>query len=95
MTATTSEQALLCAADMFHEIVSAFASEDLVVDARNKIVAEKLGENLRSRDQLQKIASDGFEVCVRALAEMGASDVTIYECGEQALGEHPWGGGDE
>jgi hypothetical protein len=86
----TSEHALRGAADMFHEIVSAFYSEDLLADRRNAIIEEKLRESLRSRDQLRRVAVNGFELCVRALAEMGASDVTIHECGKQALGEEPW-----
>lgn len=93
--AAPSEHALRCAADMFHEIVSAFSAEALLADARNAIMAEKLREKLRSSEQLCRIAADGFELCVRALAEMGAPDVTIHECGKQALGEEPWGGSDE
>ena len=79
----TSDQmhALRRAADKFHEVVSALAAEDLLADAHNKIVAEKLRESLRSRGQIKQIAADGFELCVRALAEMGAPDVTIHECG--------------
>lgn len=77
---------------MFHEIVSAFSSEDLLADCKNAVVAEKLRDNLRTRDQIRRIAADGFELCVRALAKMGAPGVTIHECSEQALGEEPWGG---
>jgi hypothetical protein len=87
-----SEQVARRAADMFHEILSALSSEDLVADTRNAIMAEKLREHMRSRDQLKKLAGDGFELCVRSLAAMGAPDVTIHECGEQAFGEQPWSG---
>ena len=71
------------AADKFHEVVSALAAEDLLTDAhnKNKIVAAKLRESLRSRDQIKQITTDGFELCVHALAAMGAEDVTIHECG--------------
>ena len=86
------DQALRDAADRFHEIVAALAAKDLLADARNAKIEDRLRESLRSRDQIKKIASDGFELCVRALAGMGASDVTIHECGKQALGEEPWGG---
>lgn len=85
--AARSEHALRGAADMFHEIVSAFSAEDLNADCRNAIIATTLRENLRSRDQLRRIAADGFELCVRALAAAGAPDVTIHECGERALEE--------
>ena len=87
-----SDQVLRRASEMFHEIVSAFSSEDLLAGCRNAIVADKLRDNLRTRDQIRRIAADGFELCVRALAAAGASDVTIHECGEQALGEQSWGG---
>ena len=87
-----SDQVLRRASEMFHEIVSAFSSEDLLAGCHNAIVAEKLRENLRTPDQIRRIAADGFELCVRALAAVGAPGVTIYECGDQVLGEAPWGG---
>jgi len=84
------EQALRRAADLFHEVGSSATAEDLVADCRNAILANSLRSKLRSRDQVKRITADGFELCVLALAEMGASDVTIHECGEAALGEQPW-----
>jgi hypothetical protein len=89
---TTGEPSLRSAADLFHEVGSALTAEKLLVDVRNAKIADSLRGNLRTRDQIKKIATDGFELCVRALAEMGAADVTIHECGKQALGEEPWGG---
>lgn len=85
-----SEQVLRGSADMFHEVGSALAAEELLGDTRNAKIAESLRAKLRSRDQIKKITADGFERCVRALAEMGAPDVTIHECGDRALGEAPW-----
>ena len=86
------EQALQRSSEMFHEIVSAFSSEDLLPGCRNAAVAKTLNENLRTRDEIRRIAADGFELCVRALASAGAQGVTIHECGKQALGEEPWNG---
>ena len=95
MTAT-SDQTLRRASEMFHEIVSAFSSEDLLAGCRNSAaVAETLRKNLRTRDQIRRIAADGFELCVRTLAQVGAPDVTVHECGDRALGEQPWSGGDD
>ena len=74
------EQALRRSADALHEIGSAIATEGLIADCRNAILADKLHEKLRSRDQIKKIVADGFELCVRALADLGAKDVTIHEC---------------
>lgn len=88
-----AEPSLRSAADLFHEVGSALAAEELLVDVSNARIADSLREKLRTRDQIKKIASDGFESCVRALAAMGASDVTIHECGEKALGEVPWNEG--
>lgn len=81
-------QALRDAADRFHEIGMAISAETL--SPNNAILAEKIRENRRTPAQLSRIAADGFELCVRALGAMGASDVTIHECGEAALGETPW-----
>ena len=92
LVSTSSEHALRRASEMFHEIMSAISSKDLLVGCQNVVVVEKLKENLRSRDQIRKIAADGFEVCVRALSVLGDPDVTIHECGSTALGEEPWDG---
>lgn len=91
----SSEQALRRASEMFHEILSAISSKDLLTGCKNAVVVEKLKENLRSRDQIRKIAADGFEVCVLALSKMGAPGVTIHECGASALGEEPWDQGSD
>ncbi len=82
-----SEPALRQAADLFHEVGSAVASEDLIADCRNAILADTLRGKLRSHDQLKRLTADGFELCVRALADLGASDVTIHECGDRDM-EH-------
>lgn len=95
---TAAEGTLRRAADLFHEIVSAHTADDLLSRSSGPaliVIRDRLRDSLRSRDQIKKLASDGFELCVRALAEMGAPDVTIHECGTQALGETPWSGSDE
>jgi hypothetical protein len=81
--------------DMFHEVGSAISAADLVANCRNPMLANKLREKLRTSAQIKKITADGFELCIRALASMGATDVTIHECGKSALGEEPWSGSDE
>lgn len=83
-------EALRQASEKFHEIVSAFSSADLLASARNAVIADKLRDNLRSIDQLRRIAADGFELCVRALADLGAPDVTIHECGDRELEDRRW-----
>jgi hypothetical protein len=79
---------------MFHEIMSAISSKDLLARCQNAVVTEKLKENLRTEDQIRKIAANGFEACVMALSVAGAPDVMIHECGSTALGEEPWDGND-
>jgi len=83
------EQVFRRASGIFHEIVSAISSEDILAEPRvNAVIQEKLQKKLRSREQLRSIACDGFELCVRALAEMGAADVTIHECSERDMESH-------
>jgi hypothetical protein len=84
------EPTLRRAADLFHEVGSAIAADDLLPTCKNEILAGKLRENVRSRDQVKHIAADGFELCVLALADLGAKDVTVHECGRIAFGEEPW-----
>ena len=79
--------------EMFHEIVSSISSKDLLANCKNAALAEQLKENLRTRDEIRKIAADGFEVCVRALSVAGVPGATIDECGSSTLGEEPWGEG--
>ena len=74
-------------ADLFHEVGSAVAAEDLIADCRNAILADALRAKLRSRDQIKSLTAEGFELCVRALAALGATDVTIHECGDRDM-EH-------
>ena len=81
----TIAQALRRAADALHEVGSEASAEDLVADCRNEILASKLREHLRTRAQVERITADGFEGCVRALAELGASDVSIHECCAQDM----------
>ena len=54
MRRTEKEQTLRRAADMFHEIVSAISSDNLLDKPRvNSVIAEKLRGNVRSREQLR------------------------------------------
>jgi hypothetical protein len=86
-----AEKALRGAADALHRIVSAIGVEKLLSREGYKmpsqmfeaLVAKKLTPN-----EMSKVAADGFELCVRALVEMGAPDVTIRECAERDLEEH-------
>ena len=77
--------------EMFHEIASSISSKDLLANCKNATLAEKLKENLRTRDEIRKIAATGFETCVMALSVAGVPGATIHECGSSALGEEPWG----
>lgn len=93
-----SEPSLRNAADLFHAIVSAHEARRLLDREGHKlpqVMYDDFSGKLREPAQIMKMATDGFELCVRALAEMGATDVTIHECGKQALGEQPWSGGDD
>ena len=94
ITRSEREKPLRQAADMFHEIVAAYEARRLLDQEGHKlpqVMYDDFTSKLRAPPEITKIAAEGFELCVRALAEMGATDVTIHECGKQALGEEPWG----
>lgn len=93
-TRSAREQPLRQASDMFHEIGAAYEARRLLDQEGHKmpqVMHDAITSKLRAPAAITKIAAEGFELCVRALAEMGATDVTIHECGKQALGEAPWG----
>lgn len=92
------EKLLRQAADMFHEIIMALEARrflDREGPKLSQVMCDDFTRKLRTPPEITKIAAGGFELCVRALAEMGAEDVTIHECGVQALGEQPWSGADD
>jgi len=68
-------------ADRFHKILG-FATGQKILSShpfltptmREHIVNEQMGV------EIDKLAADGFEQCVRALVELGAPDVSIHEC---------------
>lgn len=93
ITRDVREKPLRRAADMFHEIGAAYEARRLLDRDGHKlpqVMYDDFTKKLRAPPEIMKLSSDGFELCVRALAAMGAADVTIHECGSQALGEEPW-----
>lgn len=79
----SAETALREAADRFHKIVTGIASARLLAREGVKmssLVYESMAADVLSSEEIEKIAADGFEVCVRALARLGAPDVSIHEC---------------
>jgi hypothetical protein len=77
------EAALRAAADRFMEIVTGLASARLLEREGAKLPQafyDKLTADVLSNEAIEKIAADGFEGCVRALAALGAKDVSIFEC---------------
>ncbi len=89
-----NEPSLRRAADLFHKIGSAYEARRLLDREGHKlpqVMYDNFTMKLLDPSEIMKIATDGFELCVRALAAMGAPDITIHECGTQALGEEPWG----
>jgi len=87
----TSEESLRRAADLFYEIGGSVSAAKLLENPRNVdhvVMGPKLREGLRTPEQLQQIAANGFELCVRALQALGTTDVMIHECGKRDL--EPW-----
>jgi hypothetical protein len=82
------EAALSVAADRFMQIVSGLAAARLLARDGAKLPQpfyDKLAADVLSSEAIEKIAADGFEGCVRALAALGAKDVTIFECKASAM----------
>lgn len=90
MTPDQLEKTLRGAADAFHRIVSAIGVEKLLARSGSKLPS-KIFEDFTAKkltpDEMSKVAADGFELCVRALVELGATDVAIHECGDRELEE--------
>lgn len=86
-----AEKALRDASDAFYRIGAALNAERLLAREGYKMTTplfESLVGKKLTPYEISKAAADGFELCVRALAEMGAPDVTIHECGARAFEEH-------
>lgn len=84
----STEGALRAASEAFHKIVSAHESRRLLDREGHKLPQVMYDDFVRKAlepAEITKIAAEGFELCVRALLELGASDVTIHECGAQDI----------
>lgn len=84
------DQTLRDASEAFRRIVSALNAEKLLARDGYKLptlLVESLTAKKLSPDEMSKVAADGFELCVRALVQMGAPDVTFHECGEREFEE--------
>jgi hypothetical protein len=87
----STEVALREASDLFHKILSAIAAKRLLDREGHKMpqpIYESMVAKLLEPEAIERLAADGFEVCVRALAALGAKDVSIHEC--RPTGEEPW-----
>ena len=84
----TTEETLRKASRLFHEIAGAHQTEKLLEnDKLSAVTRAKLSENLRTPEQIVEIAADGFELCVMALAKLGATDVAFHACVEADMEE--------
>jgi len=84
----TAEEALREAADLFHKIVSGLASARLIAREGMKMpqnMYDEIAGKILTNEVVEEIAADGFEACVRALAALGAKDVSIHECRESDM----------
>ena len=83
-----AEDALRVAASAFHKIVADHGARKLLDREEHKLsqpLYDSLVGKLLDPSEVEKIAADGFELCVRALGAMGAKDVSIHECGEKDM----------
>jgi hypothetical protein len=81
--APETEVALREASDLFHKILSAIAARRLLDREGHKMpdrLRQGIVDKLLEPEAIERLAADGFEVCVRALVTIGAKDVSIHEC---------------
>jgi hypothetical protein len=91
--AEAQEQILRRAGSLFHEILAALSTKRLLDRTQHKMpqpMYDGLVKNLKDPEVLERLAADGFELCTRALAAMGATDVSIHECGAADIEEGAW-----
>lgn len=80
---TPAEDALRAAADIFHKIVSDHGAREILDREGHKmpqLMVDSMTSKLLDPAEVDRLAADGFEICVRALAALGATDVSIHEC---------------
>ena len=90
--AESQEQILRRAGSLFHEILAALSTKRLLDRTQHKMpqpMYDGVVKNLRDPEALERLAAEGFELCTRTLAAMGAMDVSIHECGAADI-EGPW-----
>jgi hypothetical protein len=88
---TSAEDALRAAADIFHKIVSDHGARELLDREGHKmpqLMYDSMTSKLLDPAEVDKLAAEGFEICVRALGALGATDVSIHECTEHDLEGH-------
>lgn len=79
------DETLRTASELFHKILGSLASQRLL--AREGKMTQPIRDSLTSKvftsQEMEGLAADGFEACVRLLAARGAPDVSIHECNPQ------------
>lgn len=88
-------EALRQAAEGFHKILASIHADAAIeryanggppYPRRDSVLVDSLRAKLLTEDQVEELAAEMFERCVRALHALGADDVTIIECKEGDIG---------
>lgn len=77
------DQILRDLSEKFHKILGNMSSRRLIDNQGYKmpqVMYDGLHKQFLTNQEIEKLCADGFEACVRALAAMGATDVSIHEC---------------
>lgn len=76
------KQLLRECSDKFHQISSSIEAHRLLREnpAMPPKMYEAISKKILTPQAISALCASGFEDCVRALAELGDTDVTIFEC---------------
>lgn len=68
-------------ATQFHRIAMALQARELLGrGVANEVLRAEIEKQQLTDNEIASLCADGFEACVRALASLGADDVSIHEC---------------
>jgi hypothetical protein len=86
------EKLLKECSDKFHAISSSHEADRLVTAEGYKMsrsMWESMNSKILRNEEINKLCIEGFEACVMALVEIGASDVSIHNCKASDIEEPP------
>jgi hypothetical protein len=86
MSATVKQEhidAIRQSAARFHEILSSLTADKILAERKQSLTTPLYGSmcsKVRSPEEMQRLAADGFEALVRLLNDLGVPDVSVHAC---------------